>query len=508
MRNTGNMSTPGTSRATRTTSTPRPEAAPEEILLPQNIEAEAGVLGSLLIDPQALPMVSGFLAPEDFYREAHRDIYEAFLALWELGEPADLITLTDELARTGKLDHVGGTPYVSSLANQVPTSANIEHYGHIVERTAILRRLIHTAGQIAAVAYTEPDALTALDTARTLLNEVSARHARRGGLWHGEAINLYLAETLEVLERGEVQGVLSGDPRVDAHCLGFKPGELVYMAGRPGSGKSTVAAQWAYNIAEACSTRGGPGMVEWITLEMDATQIVGRLLSSLGSIPNGVMRANFRRPDGQIAQSTYEYMTRLAQAERDRMGRRIHYTDHPIKMSQVRDLLIRQVGEHGCVCAVVDYLGLVEPENARADNYQRISDMSRQLKQVARELRIPIICLLQLNRETEKRLNKRPMVSDLRDSGQLEQDADWIFGIYRHASYFPRRAEADRAQGGSLGKLLELSVLKARAGKAGVTIPVQFEGEYTRTSPWPEGVEWEAYAREVLTADDDTEVAL
>lgn len=474
----------------------------EEILVPQNVEAEACVLGSLLIDPEALPMVSDFLSPDDFYRDAHRTIYQAYLDLWEEGVAADLVLLTDELSRRGKLDEVGGVAYVSSLGNQVPTSANIEHYGHIVERTAILRRLIGVAGKIAAIAYSEPDADVAVTEATRLISEVHPRVARRQGAWIEEAIDTYLDETLANMERGEAIGVRTGDSRIDDHCFGFLPGELIYIAGRPGSGKSTLAASWALEIAASCARRGGPGMVEWITLEMTATQQAKRLLSSLATVDGRLMRAGFRNSEGMIAASAYQRVKHAADEAKEFLAKRIHFTDQPIKISGIRDLLARRVYEHGCVAAFVDYLGLVEAENARQDMYQRMTDASQKLKQIALELNIPIFCLLQMNRQAESRQNKRPMLADLRDSGSLEQDGDWVFGIYRPAYYYPRTAERDASQGGHFRQLMELIVLKAREGVGGnVTIPLQFEGEYTRVSHWPEAWDWEQYAR--MTGSDD-----
>ncbi len=472
-----------------------------EKLLPQNVEAEGVVLGSILISPTALPIVRAILRPEDFYVNAHRTIFAAALDLDTAGDEADVIALTDELARRGKLEEVGGASYVSSLANNVPTSRNAQQYARIVERTAVLRRLITAAGQIAAIAYNEPEASDALNEAQKLLNAVSTRRPLGRGLWMDETSDAFTDETLSAMERGEPPGVFTGDTRIDAHCGGFQPGELIYAAGRPGSGKSAVAASWAHHIAEHLAQRGGPGMVEWVTLEMRATQQFKRILSALTGVNGRVMRANFRGPDGQIAQAAYGQVRRTADDLKQRLARRIHFTDQPTTITDLRDLLTRQVNEHACVCAFVDYLSLLEPENAKQDTYQRVTDMSRKLKQIALELQIPIICLVQLNRETEKRLNKHPMLSDLRDSGGLEQDADWVLGIYRGGYYMPRFARQDAEAGGHFGQLMELIVLKAREGIANASIPVRFEGEYTRVSPWPQEWDWEQYARLHMTSD-------
>lgn len=213
-----------------------------ERLLPQNVEAESGVLGSLLIDPEAMVQVADFLRPEDFYREAHREIYQAALDLYESGEPADLITLTDELQRRGKLDDVGGISYVSSLANQVPTSANVEHYGRIVERTSILRRLIHAAGQIAAVAYNEPDATSALDQAEKLVFNVSQRYMRADLEPIRETLREYI-DKLDALHerRGSIVGVASGFTDLDKMTGGLQRSDLIILAARPSVGKCLTA---------------------------------------------------------------------------------------------------------------------------------------------------------------------------------------------------------------------------------------------------------------------------
>src|SRR5215470_17406041 len=213
-----------------------------EKLLPQNVEAEAGVLGSLLIDPEAVVQVADFLRAEDFYRETHRVIFQAVVDLYETGEPADLITLTDELARRGKLEEIGGVSYVSSLANQVPTSANVEHYARIVERTSILRRLIHAAGQIAAVAYNEPDAITALDQAEKLVFNVSQRYTRADLEHIRETLHGYLDKLDQLHERrGSIVGVATGFSDLDRMTGGLQKSDLIILAARPAVGKCLTA---------------------------------------------------------------------------------------------------------------------------------------------------------------------------------------------------------------------------------------------------------------------------
>ncbi|HET9111960.1 MAG TPA: DnaB-like helicase N-terminal domain-containing protein, partial [Ktedonobacterales bacterium] len=209
-----------------------------EKLLPQNVEAEAGVLGSLLIDPDAMAQIADFLHADDFYREAHRVIYQAISDLYENGSPADLITLTDELGRRGKLEEVGGASYVSSLANQVPTSANIDSYGRIVERTAILRRLIHAAGQIAGIAYNEPDANVALDQAEKLIFNVSQRISHAEFEHIRDTLMAYLDKLGQLHSRkGDIVGVATGFSDLDKMTGGLQRSDLVILAARPAVGK-------------------------------------------------------------------------------------------------------------------------------------------------------------------------------------------------------------------------------------------------------------------------------
>ncbi|GAC1693045.1 MAG: hypothetical protein PVS3B1_31720 [Ktedonobacteraceae bacterium] len=221
-----------------------------EKLLPQNIEAESGVLGSILIDPEAIVQVADFLLPEDFYRDGHRTIYETILQLYETHEPSDFITICDELARKNKLEEVGGPGYITSLINQVPTSGNIEYYGRIVERTAILRRLIHASGQIAAVAYEEADANIALDTAEKLIFGISQRHARADFSPLRDLLGDYMARLDQLHEhRGTIVGVPTGFTDLDRLTGGLQRSDLIILAARPAVGKTSLGLSLAHNAA-------------------------------------------------------------------------------------------------------------------------------------------------------------------------------------------------------------------------------------------------------------------
>ena len=400
-------------------------AMASEKLLPQNVEAEAGVLGSLLIDPEAMAQIADFLKPEDFYRESHRAIYEAAQDLYESGTPADLITLIDELQRRGKLDEVGGPSYVSSLANQVPTSANVESYARIVERTAILRRLIHAAGQIAGIAYNEPDANEALDQAEKLIFNVSQRisHAEF------EHIRDTLREYLDKLgqlhgRRGEIVGVATGFSDLDKMTGGLQRSDLVILAARPAVGKTSLAL----SIAHGATLRYGHSVAVF-SLEMSAEQLVARFLSMDANVDQQKLRTGWIDDDewDRISES----VGRLSEAN-------IYIDDTPgITLMEMRSKARRLKMERGFDLIVVDYLQLMQGTisgRGGENRVQEISAISRGLKELARELDVPVLALSQLSRAVESRTDKKPQLSDLRESGCLAAETPVYLpdeGVYR-----------------------------------------------------------------------------
>jgi replicative DNA helicase len=446
-----------------------------EQLLPHNSEAERGVLGSILIDPAALVAALDLLTPDDFYIAAHRDIYAAMLDVHARREPVDLITLTDELQRLGKLDAVGGASYVSSLGNQVPTSQNARVYARHVADKALLRRLIEVSGQIAAMAYNETDVEGVTETARILLETALLRHNGTDSTDIAHVVDAFLATVEEAVTSGTQPGIEFGFRALDAHLFGLLPGELAYLAGRPGSGKSALAAAIAVNVARRY------GGVEWVSLEMSEVQQAKRIITSWAGVNGRLIRSGFRHSDGTFDEGAYASVQAAAREVRETLRGRLRLYDQPMTMSQLRQHARRAVYKRGCRLLILDYLGLVEGDNARDTDYARVSKISRHLKQLALELHLPVLCLVQMNRESERRANKRPTLPDLRDSGGLEQDADVVLGVYRGAYYDPEAAERDPyfAQFG------ELIVLKMREGVANVTIPFRYEGEMTRPSDWP-----------------------
>ncbi|HLH63769.1 MAG TPA: replicative DNA helicase [Ktedonobacteraceae bacterium] len=432
-----------------------------EKLLPQNIEAEAGVLGSIIIDPEAIVQVSDFLRPEDFYRDAHRTIYEVILRLYEEHSPADFITICDELERLNKLEEVGGASYITSLVNQVPTSGNIEFYGRIVERTSILRRLIHAAGQIAAIAYEEGDADVALDKAEQLIFEISQGHARTDFSHVRDILADYMNKLEQLHERrGTIVGVPTGFTDLDRLTGGLQKSDLIVLAARPGVGKSSLALSLAHNAAIKHQIS-----IAIFSLEMSKEQLAQRLLSMDASIDQQRLRT------GWIEEDEWE---RIVYAMDTLSEANIWIDDTAgISTMEMRSKARRLQAEHGVDLIIVDYLQLMQATigGKRNENrVQEISEISRSLKGLARELNVPILALAQLSRAVESRQSKVPQLSDLRESGSIEQDSDIVMFIYRDDVYNP---ESERKN------IADIIIAKHRNGPVG-EISLFFQASQTR----------------------------
>ena len=396
-----------------------------EKLLPQNIEAECGVLGSIIIDPEAIVQVADFLLPEDFYRDAHRIIYQTIIQLYEQHEPADYITICDELERTNKLEEVGGASYITSLINQVPTSGNVEYYGRIVERTAILRRLIHAAGQIAAIAYEEGDASVALDKAEQLIFAISQRHARADFSALRDLLSDYMSKLDQLHEhRGTIVGVPTGFTDLDRLTGGLQRSDLIILAARPAVGKTSLGLSMAHNSA----IKHGQS-VAIFSLEMSKEQLVQRLLSMDAGIDQQRLRTGWIE-DEEWDRIIYAMGT-LSEAN-------IWIDDTPgISTMEMRSKARRLQAEHNIDLIIVDYLQLMQSSVGGKRNENRvmeISEISRNLKGLARELDVPVMALAQLSRQVESRQSKVPQLSDLRESGCLAGETLVYLpdeGIYR-----------------------------------------------------------------------------
>jgi replicative DNA helicase len=399
-----------------------------EKLPPQNIEAEQSVLGSLLIDRDAVIKVATFLRPEDFYREAHGVIYGAILDLHDRRQPLDFVTLCDELERKGQLEEVGGASYIASLINVVPTAIHVEHYGRIVERTATLRRLIGAAGRIAGIAYESTDELDqVLDQAEQILFGISQRRLAQELVPISKLLGDYY-DRIDYLHhhRGEVFGLSTGFPDLDKLLGGFQPSDLIIVAGRPSMGKTSLALSIVQNAALKHRAR-----VAIFSLEMSGEQLVQRLISSETGIDSQRLRA------GLIDDRELEM---VAKAIGDLSEAAIFVDDSAVASPmEIRTKARRLYAELGLDLLVIDYLQLMTGgAGVRVENrVQEISYISRTLKGLARELNLPVVALSQLSRAVEARQDRRPILSDLRESGSIEQDSDVVVFIYRDDMYYP-----------------------------------------------------------------------
>lgn len=430
----------------------------EERLPPQNIEAEQSVLGSILIDRDAIVRVAGFLKPEDYYREAHRTIFQAALDLFERREPADFVLLCDELERRGRLEQVGGPAYLTSLINMVPTAVNVEYYGHIVERCAILRRLISAAGQIAGIAYdTQHDAELAVDKAEQVLFALTQRRRAREFVAISEVLENYFDQIDYIHQhRGQAFGVPTGFRELDKLTGGLQRSDLIILAARPGMGKTSFALNMALHAAQKHNTPVGI-----FSLEMSKDQLVQRLICSQAGIDQHRLRTGYIEESewGKIAQAIGE----LSEAP-------IYIDDTPgISIMELRTKARRLQAEHDLGFIIVDYLQLMQGN--RTDNrVQEVSEISRSLKGLARELNVPVLAASQLSRAVEQRPKNRPQLSDLRESGSIEQDADIVMFIYREELY-----ERDTLRKG----LADIIVAKHRNGPL-ADIELVFLAQQTR----------------------------
>jgi replicative DNA helicase len=394
-----------------------------ERLPPQNVEAEEAVLGALLIDPDAIIRLSTILRPQDFYREKHGWIYDAVLALHERREPVDFLTVCDELERRNQLDEVGGPAFITTLVNVVPTSVHAEHYARIVERSATRRRLLDAASQIAVLAYQEADDVEeVVDHAEQILFGVSERRISRELVPIKQVLSDYY-DRVEYLtrHRDEMIGIPTGFSDMDKLLAGLQRSDLIILAARPSVGKTSLALSIAHNAAKKHGQR-----VAFFSLEMSDEQVVQRLISA----ETGIDAQRLRRGD---LEGEWD---RFVKASSDLSETLFFIDDTPsISALELRTKARRLHAEVGVDLIVVDYLQLMRGE-ARAENrVQEISAISRALKALARELNVPVLALSQLSRSVEARSDKRPILSDLRESGALEQDADVVIFIYRDEMY-------------------------------------------------------------------------
>jgi replicative DNA helicase len=429
-----------------------------EKTLPANLEAERAVLGALLIDSEAISEIAMFLRAADFHRERHGVIYSARVDLYERREPGDFVTLVDELRRRGQLEAVGGASYLTELINDVPTAAHVEHYAHIVEHCAIMRRLVGAAGRIAGIGYDNPpDVDEALDRAEQVLFDVSQRRISEDFTSLREALREYF-DTIEYLHqhKGEVVGVPSGFRDLDQITGGLHPSDLIIIAGRPGVGKTGFALSIVRNVA---SRFQAPAAL--FSLEMSTEQLVQRLLCMEAAVDSQRVRSGYI--------DEFEWR-RISEAFGVLSDAPIFIDDSAaISTAELRMKARRLKTEHDLKLIVVDYLQLMQGRGLE-NRVQEVSEISRSLKVLARELDVPVIALSQLSRAVESRQDHRPMLSDLRESGSIEQDADIVMFIHREELYKP---DTDKKN------IADIIIAKHRNGPVG-QIPVRFFPSQTR----------------------------
>ena len=426
-------------------------------LPPQHIEAEQSVLGGILIENYAINKVMEILKPDDFYRESHRKIYEALIVLSERDEPADSITLTNELKNSGHLDSVGGVSYVASLIDLVPTAANIEYYAKIVKEKAILRKLIQTSTEIITQSYEDRgDVEGFLDEAERAIFDISENRVRPSFYPIKDVVKGSFKILERLYEKKElVTGVPSGFKDLDRMTAGFQPSDLIIVAGRPSMGKTA----FCLNVAQyAAIEKKNP--VAIFSLEMSKEQLVIRMLCSEAHVEGTKLRSGF------LSESDWPRLTIAA----GNLSDASIYIDDTAALSvlELRAKARRLKTERGGLgMLIVDYLQLMKGRARVESRQQEISEISRSLKALAKELNIPVIAVSQLSRKTEERTGNRPQLSDLRESGAIEQDADLILFIYRDEVYNrseenPNRGKAEiiigKQRNGPIGKI-ELAFL-------------------------------------------------
>ncbi len=427
---------------------------------PHNREAEQSVIGAIFLDPQSLITASEILLADDFYHNAHKKIFETMLRLSDQGKAIDVVTVTEELSAKKEIEDVGGLSYLLELANAVPTAANVAHYAKIVEEKALLRRLIRVATKIVEDGYTREDEVEALlGEAEKKMMEVANRK-NAGDFKHVKDV---LVETFDNIERlqsqkGDVTGIPTGFRDLDNITAGFQRNDLIIVAARPSVGKTA----FALNVAQSVAVQAREN-VAIFSLEMGAEQLVMRMLCAEGNIDAQVLRT------GALTTEDWGKLT-MAMGSLSNSG--IFIDDTPgVRINEIRAKCRRLAQEHGLGMILIDYLQLIQGSGKPGENRQQeVSEISRSLKGLARELKVPVIALSQLSRGVEQRQDKRPMMSDLRESGSIEQDADIVAFLYRD-DYYDKESESKN--------MIEIIIAKQRNGPTG-TVTLAFKKEFNK----------------------------
>jgi replicative DNA helicase len=433
---------------------------------PNSVEAEQALIGGLMLNAQAWDKVADVVLAEDFYRKDHTLIYSAIGKLIEGGSPCDVVTLSEHLDARGELEQVGGLEYLATLANETAGAANARAYAKIIRERSTLRALINAGNEISGNAFASDgrSASEVLDDAERMVFEIAEKGSRgRKGFRSLKQILPEAVDRIDLLHQsdGSITGISSGYHEFDKMTAGLQAGDLVIIAGRPSMGKTT----FALNIAENAAI-GSKVPTAVFSMEMPSQQLAFRMISSLGRVDQTHLRTgNFPDEDWSRINTAVQLMSDAP----------IYIDDTPsLSPTEIRARARRLHREHGLGLVVIDYLQLMQVEGSKENRATEISEISRGLKALAKELEVPVIALSQLNRSVEQRTDKRPVMSDLRESGAIEQDADLIIFIYREEVYnqdTPRKGIAD------------IAIAKQRNGPIG-DFPLTFVGRYTKFENW------------------------
>ena len=433
---------------------------------PNSLEAEQSILGGLMLDNTAWDKIADIIVKSDFYRKDHRIIFDGISNLIEASEACDVVTLSEYLENKGELETAGGLEYIASLANETPGAANAISYAKILRERSVLRSLISAGNQISGNAYLNDgrEASELVDEAERLVFDIAEKGARgRAGFEHLKDVLPDTIDRIELLSKseGDITGVATGYKEFDKLTAGLQSGDLVIIAGRPSMGKTSLAI----NIAENAAI-GSKVPTAIFSMEMPKEQLAFRMISSLGRVDQSHLRTG-KFPD--------EDWSRINTAVQLMSDAPIYIDDTPaLSPTEIRARARRLKRESGLGLIVLDYIQLMQVHGTTENRATEISEISRSLKALAKELSVPIIALSQLNRSVESRTDKKPIMSDLRESGALEQDADLILFIYRDEVYnqdTPRKGVAD------------ISIAKQRNGPIG-DFPLTFVGRYTKFENW------------------------
>lgn len=427
---------------------------------PQNIEAEQSVLGSMLIDKEVIPVIMEILKPEDFYSPDHKEIYDVIIELFDRAQPIDLITVSERLNLHGKLELIGGLEYLSNIATSVPTTANVKNYSKIVEEKALLRKLIKTSSDIVNLGFDASEEVSfILDKAEQGIFDILQKRSTQGFV----PIKDVLVDTFNKLEelynnKGNITGIPTGFADLDFKTSGLQNSDLILIAARPAMGKTA----FALNLAQNAAVHSGVPVAVF-SLEMSKEQLVNRMLSSEAMVDAARMKT------GKLEDNDWQKVARalgpLSEAP-------IFIDDTPgVSITEIRAKCRRLKLEHNLGLIIIDYLQLMSGSKSKSENRQQeISEISRSLKILAKEINVPVITLSQLSRAPETRPEHRPILSDLRESGAIEQDADIVMFLYRDDYYNP---ETDKKN------IAEVIIAKHRNGSTG-TVELVWLGQYTK----------------------------